>query len=183
SLEKTYNDGGGGWLVLCDEGQDYWVAVFGNRPKSAGWGLPCILARQSGTDCYARCLVPDFDGASSSHDSKEALWDKFYTAAPPRRRQSVEQYKIIKRACEASLSATGTTRRPSRSGSSARPSLISRQAPSEPRQLCFLSRRKRSSSLSGGIRCCRSTIASTHCSRPSHISRGHPCTAASSDTA
>jgi hypothetical protein len=41
------------------------------------------------------CLVPDFDGASSSHDSKEALWDKFYTAAPPRRRQSVEQYKIL----------------------------------------------------------------------------------------
>src|SRR6516164_5518721 len=40
-----------------------------------------------------RCLVPDFDGASSSHDSKEALWDKFYTAAPPRRRQSVEQWK------------------------------------------------------------------------------------------
>ena len=33
-----------------------------------------------------RCLVPDFDGASSSHDSKEALWDEFYTAAPPRRR-------------------------------------------------------------------------------------------------
>ena len=31
------------------------------------------------------CFVPDFDGASSSHDSKEALWDKFYTAAPPRR--------------------------------------------------------------------------------------------------
>ena len=44
------------------------------------------------------CLVPDFDGASSSHDSKEALWDKFYTAAPPRGRQSVEQYKIVKRA-------------------------------------------------------------------------------------
>src|SRR5262249_21150095 len=35
------------------------------------------------------CLVPDFDGASSSHDSKEALWDKFYTAAPLRPRQSV----------------------------------------------------------------------------------------------
>src|SRR6516164_10786699 len=46
----------------------------------------------------ARCLVLDFDGASLSHDSKEALWDKFYTAAPPRRRQSVEQYKIVKRA-------------------------------------------------------------------------------------
>src|SRR5271156_5831651 len=41
-----------------------------------------------------RCLVPDFDGAFLSHDLKEAPWDKFYTAAPPRRRQSVEQYKI-----------------------------------------------------------------------------------------
>ena len=28
----------------------------------------------------------------------DALWDKFYTAAPQRRRQSVEQYKIVKRA-------------------------------------------------------------------------------------
>ncbi|MFK4719346.1 hypothetical protein ABIE89_000446 [Bradyrhizobium niftali] len=45
-----------------------------------------------------RCLVPGFDGAFLSHDSKDALWDKFYTAAPPRRRQSVEQYKIVKRA-------------------------------------------------------------------------------------
>jgi hypothetical protein len=44
------------------------------------------------------CLVPSFDGALLSHDSRDALWDKFYTAAPPRRRQSVEQYKIVKRA-------------------------------------------------------------------------------------
>ena len=29
-----------------------------------------------------RCLVPHFDGAFLSHDSKDALWDKFYTAAP-----------------------------------------------------------------------------------------------------
>jgi putative tryptophan/tyrosine transport system substrate-binding protein len=35
---------------------------------------------------------------TEEYDSKEALWDKFYTAAPPRRRQSVEQYKIVKRA-------------------------------------------------------------------------------------
>ena len=41
------------------------------------------------------CLVPRFDGAFLSHDSKDALWDKFYTAAPPRRRQSVEQYEYI----------------------------------------------------------------------------------------
>jgi tetratricopeptide (TPR) repeat protein len=61
SLEKTYNDGGGGWLVLCDEGQDYWAAVFGDRPKSGVGVLPCILARQSGTDCYAnlRTIMPE----------------------------------------------------------------------------------------------------------------------------
>src|ERR1700757_355984 len=29
-----------------------------------------------------RCLVPSFDGAFLSRDSKEALWDKFCTAAP-----------------------------------------------------------------------------------------------------
>jgi hypothetical protein len=45
-----------------------------------------------------RCLIPDFDGAFLSHESKDALWDKFYTAAPPRQSQSVEQYKIVKRA-------------------------------------------------------------------------------------
>ena len=60
SLEKTYNDGGGGWLVLCDEGQDYWALVF-DRPKSTVTVLPCILARQSGTDCYAnlRTILPE----------------------------------------------------------------------------------------------------------------------------
>ena len=33
SLEKTYNDRGGGWLVSCKEGLDYW-ALVGDRPKS-----------------------------------------------------------------------------------------------------------------------------------------------------
>jgi hypothetical protein len=42
-----------------------------------------------------RCLIPSFDGAFLSHDSKDALWDKFYTAAPPRRRQSVEHATLI----------------------------------------------------------------------------------------
>lgn len=45
-----------------------------------------------------RCLVPDFNGAIFSDKWKEALWDKFYTAAPQRHRQCVEQYKIVKRA-------------------------------------------------------------------------------------
>jgi tetratricopeptide (TPR) repeat protein len=60
SLEKTYNDRGGGWLVSCGEGQDYW-ALVGERPKSAVVVLPCILARQSGTDCYAnlRTVLPE----------------------------------------------------------------------------------------------------------------------------
>jgi hypothetical protein len=29
---------------------------------------------------------------------KEALWDKYYTAAPERQRQCVAKYKIVKRA-------------------------------------------------------------------------------------
>jgi hypothetical protein len=44
------------------------------------------------------CLVPSFDGAFLSHDANDALWDKYYTAAPPRWRQSVEQYKTVKKA-------------------------------------------------------------------------------------
>jgi tetratricopeptide (TPR) repeat protein len=60
SLEKTYNDRGGGWLVSCEEGQDYW-ALVADRPKSAVVVLPCILARASGTDCYAnlRTALPE----------------------------------------------------------------------------------------------------------------------------
>ena len=46
----------------------------------------------------ARCLVPAFDGVVYSIEWKDALWARFYTAAPQRRRQSVEQYSIVKRA-------------------------------------------------------------------------------------
>ncbi|ANP89307.1 RiPP maturation radical SAM C-methyltransferase [Rhizobium leguminosarum] len=44
------------------------------------------------------CLVPAFDGALFSLEWREALWARFYTGAPQRQRQSVEQYKIVKRA-------------------------------------------------------------------------------------
>jgi hypothetical protein len=37
------------------------------------------------------CLVPVFDGAYFSGAWKEALWDRFYTGAPPRQRRSVER--------------------------------------------------------------------------------------------
>ncbi|WP_247459052.1 recombinase family protein, partial [Bradyrhizobium sp. 153] len=46
---------------------------------------PYRCSRWRGIPNRTRCLVPAFDGASLSHDSKEALWDKFSTAAPPRR--------------------------------------------------------------------------------------------------
>jgi hypothetical protein len=46
----------------------------------------------------ASCFVPAFDGAFLSSDSKDALWDRFYTGAPQRQRRSVERYSIVKRA-------------------------------------------------------------------------------------
>ena len=48
----------------------------------------CEMSRQPGVK--SQTLMAPFYRTNS----KEALWDKFYTAAPPRRRQSVEQYKI-----------------------------------------------------------------------------------------
>jgi 3-oxoacyl-[acyl-carrier protein] reductase len=50
------------------------------------------------TKALARCFIPDFDGAFLSSDSKDALWDKFFTGAPQRQRRSVERYNIVKRA-------------------------------------------------------------------------------------
>ncbi|MFA1675287.1 helix-turn-helix domain-containing protein [Rhizobium mongolense] len=46
----------------------------------------------------ARCLIPGFDGASLSSESKDALWARFFMEAPRRQRQSVERYNIVKRA-------------------------------------------------------------------------------------
>lgn len=44
-----------------------------------------------------RCLIPDFDGSSSS-ESKDALWARFFMGAPRRQRRFVERYSIVKRA-------------------------------------------------------------------------------------
>ena len=49
----------------------------------------------AGVYAYA-CLIPDFDGAFLSQESKDALWDRFYMGAPPRLRRSVERYNIVK---------------------------------------------------------------------------------------
>jgi tetratricopeptide (TPR) repeat protein len=61
SLEKTSDNGTGGWLVQCEEGQDYWV-MMPVEAKKAAIALPCILARATGQiDCYAnfRTTQPD----------------------------------------------------------------------------------------------------------------------------
>src|SRR5215469_18357487 len=46
----------------------------------------------------ARCLVPGFDGALFSPAWRDALWARFFMAAPRRQRQSVERYSVVKRA-------------------------------------------------------------------------------------
>ena len=38
------------------------------------------------------CLIPRFDGAIFSLEWKEALWDKYFTAAPRPRTPSEQQY-------------------------------------------------------------------------------------------
>jgi hypothetical protein len=40
-------------------------------------------------------LIPGFDGALFSPEWRDALWDRFCTAAPQRLRRSVEQYSIV----------------------------------------------------------------------------------------
>jgi hypothetical protein len=46
-------------------------------------------------------LIPRFDGASLSPESKDALWARFFTGAPPRRRRSVERYSIVQESLRA----------------------------------------------------------------------------------
>jgi tetratricopeptide (TPR) repeat protein len=53
SLERTYDGGSAGWLVICDQGRDYWV-LMPAKPKMAATAVPCALARATaGADCYA----------------------------------------------------------------------------------------------------------------------------------
>ena len=56
---------------------DDWTSHYTSRPK---------------------CLIPGFDGAILFREWRDALWVRFFTGAPPRQRQSVERYSIVKRA-------------------------------------------------------------------------------------
>jgi len=50
-------------------------------------------------DLLTQCLVPEYDGIKYENlPSKEDLWDRYYTGAPQRQRECVEQYKIVKKA-------------------------------------------------------------------------------------
>jgi tetratricopeptide (TPR) repeat protein len=61
SLEKTVDNGPGGWLVQCEEGQDYWVTIP-VEAKKAAVALPCILARTTAQiDCYANFRTTQAD--------------------------------------------------------------------------------------------------------------------------
>ncbi|MBN7787514.1 hypothetical protein JYP51_21510, partial [Ponticoccus gilvus] len=56
-------------------------------PRSTGLPTPVALDRAA-----PRCLIPRFDGVILSKEWKEALWDKFVTAAPRPRTLSELQY-------------------------------------------------------------------------------------------
>lgn len=89
-------------LRLIREGCSQWGASYAVPtfllaafPRSSSVPSACLDTR----DLHGvRFLHTHCAGPAVSHDSRDALWDKFYTAAPQRLRLSVEQYKIVKRA-------------------------------------------------------------------------------------
>jgi hypothetical protein len=60
-----------------------------------------VALRRCAWPCFCTCLVPTFDGASLSSDSKDALRDRFCMGAPRRHRRSVERYSMPEDAFEA----------------------------------------------------------------------------------
>lgn len=52
--------------------------------------LDQLLAGRDPNEVFAKdgCLIPGFDGAQLSHESKEALWARFFMGSPRRQRRS-----------------------------------------------------------------------------------------------
>ncbi|MFW1885440.1 hypothetical protein ACG91E_15595, partial [Acinetobacter nosocomialis] len=71
-------------LVLLATGVFY--IVGGGKLVSLGGSWYFLISGLFITISAISCLVPDFNGAIFSDKWKEALWDKFYTAAPQRHR-------------------------------------------------------------------------------------------------
>ena len=67
-----------------------WVHRFNQK------GLAGLSDRKPPGAKTSRHLIPEFDGAIFSREWKEALWDRFCTGAPARRRQCVERYNRVR---------------------------------------------------------------------------------------
>jgi hypothetical protein len=68
----------------------------GAHPTGAAIG-PRLSAiePEAGHRLRPRCLIPAFDGAIFSQERKDAVWARFFTAAPRQQRRSVERYNIV----------------------------------------------------------------------------------------
>lgn len=53
-------------------------------------------------------MVPEFGGAFFMDERKDALWDRFYTGAPIRLRQTVEQYNVPRRIAQLQQTAAAS---------------------------------------------------------------------------
>lgn len=91
------------WLVLPDGSPDprNQVSLMSARVLDLAWSSPeprLLPGDNIAVDLDLACLVPGFDRAIFSQEWKQALWARFFRAAPRRRRRSVEQYRMVKRA-------------------------------------------------------------------------------------
>jgi len=76
------------------------IVIMDNLGSHKGKAVRALI-RSAGAKLFflpKYCLIPGFDGAPLSSESREALWAKFSMGAPRRQRRSVERYNIVKRA-------------------------------------------------------------------------------------
>ncbi|MBS0380788.1 MAG: IS630 family transposase [Proteobacteria bacterium] len=88
---------GTGDIVIADNLGSHKVAGVREAIEARGASL-LFLPPYSPDLNPIECLIPWFDGAFLSCEWKEALWDRFSTAAPRRQRRSVARSSIVKRA-------------------------------------------------------------------------------------
>ena len=105
-------DGGGLYLVVKPGPRKSWAFIYRRDAKMTELGLGGVdavslsdarseaaeLRGVMATGGDPKCLIPGFDGAFFSPAWRDALWARFFTAAPQRQRRSVERYNIVKRA-------------------------------------------------------------------------------------
>src|SRR4051794_11162338 len=80
---------------------------LGGEPRRGGRKLisaPCrhadgkqAVRGRSGRG-WPRCLIPRCGDTYDHHAARDALWVRFFTEAPQRRRRSVARYSYVKRA-------------------------------------------------------------------------------------